>query len=128
MLKHVWGTNSQGTHYALPPGAKRRSKRAHFPIEEKERKLEGMTKGRDERLYTILECHVNLDLEGFEDMGQDGEPTGIKLPYIVTVEEGTRKILSIRKNFEVNDPLKNCNSSIETIIGRRYIIKFTSRI
>jgi len=74
--------------------------------EEKERKLEGMTKGRDERLYTILECHVNLDLEGFEDMGQDGEPTGIKLPYIVTVEEGTRKILSIRRNFEVNDPLK----------------------
>ena len=37
--------------------------------EQKERKLEGMTKGRDERIYTILECHVNLDLEGFEDMG-----------------------------------------------------------
>jgi len=74
--------------------------------QEKEKKLEGMTRGRDDRLITILECHINLDLEGFEDMGQDGEPTGIKLPYIVTVEEGTRKTLSIRRNFEINDPLK----------------------
>ena len=75
--------------------------------DKKERALEGMTKGRDERLYTILECHVNLDLEGFEDMGKDGQPTGIKLPYIVSIEEGTRQILSIRRNFEVNDPMKN---------------------
>ena len=49
-------------------------------------------------MYTLLECHVTLDLEGFEDLGQDGEATGIKLPYIVTVEEGTRKVLSIRRN------------------------------
>ena len=57
-------------------------------------------------MYTILECHVNLDLEGFEDQGQDGQPTGIKLPYVVTLEEGTRKILSIRRNYEMNDPTK----------------------
>ena len=58
-------------------------------------------------LYTILECHVNLDLEGFEDLGPDGEPTGIKLPYVVTIEEGSRKVLSIRRNFAPNDPKKN---------------------
>ncbi len=74
--------------------------------EEKERKLEGMSRGRDDRVYTILECHVNVDLEGFEDVGQDGEPTGIKLPYIVTVEEGTRKILSIRRNYDLKDAMK----------------------
>ncbi len=75
--------------------------------EKKERALEGVSKGRDERMYSILECHVNVDLEGFEDVGQNGEPTGIKLPYTVTLEEGTRKILSIRRNYEVGDPMKN---------------------
>ena len=75
--------------------------------EKKERALEGVSKGRDERMYSILECHVNVDLEGFEDVGENGEPTGFKLPYIVTLEEGTRKILSIRRNYEVGDPMKN---------------------
>ena len=74
--------------------------------EKKERALEGVSKGRDDRMFTILECHVDVDLEGFEDVGQDGEPTGIKIPYIVTVEEGTRKILSIRRNYEIGDPIK----------------------
>ena len=77
-------------------------------LEEKEREVEGLTKSqRTEALYTILECHVNLDLEGFEDLGPDGEPTGIKLPYVVTIEEGSRKVLSIRRNFAPNDPKKN---------------------
>jgi hypothetical protein len=77
-------------------------------LEEKEREVEGLTKSqRTDPLYTILECHVDLDLEGFEDLGADGEPTGIKLPYIVTIEEGSRKVLSIRRNFAPNDPKKN---------------------
>ena len=76
-------------------------------LQKKERELEGVSRGREERMYTILECHVNIDLEGFEDVNpQDGEFTGIKLPYIVTLEEGTRKILSIRRNFDVKDPKK----------------------
>ncbi len=75
--------------------------------EKKERALEGVSKGRDEKVYTILECHVNLDLGGFEDTGEDGEPTGIKLPYIITLEEGTRKVLSVRRNYEVGDQKKN---------------------
>ena len=77
-------------------------------LKEKERQIEGITKStRVEGAYTILEMHLNLDLEGFEDVGADGEPTGIKLPYIVTIEEGSQKVLSIRRNFAPNDPLKN---------------------
>ena len=74
--------------------------------EKKERALEGASKGRDDRMFNILECHTDIDLEGFEDIGQNGEPTGIKIPYIVTLEEGTRKVLSIRRNYEVGDPMK----------------------
>jgi len=77
-------------------------------LDQKERELEGTTKSqRVEPLYTILEFHINLDIEGFEDVGQDGEPTGIKLPYVVTIEEGSMKVLSIKRNFAPNDPLKN---------------------
>ena len=74
--------------------------------EKIQRELEGTSKGRDQKMFTLLECHVNLDLEGFEDLGEDETPTGIKLPYIVTLEEGTRKILSIRRNFAAEDMMK----------------------
>jgi hypothetical protein len=77
-------------------------------LEKKEHELEGTRKsGKENDMYTLLECHVNLDLEGFEDTGSDGEPTGIKLPYIVTVEEGSRKVLSIRRNYAPDDLKKN---------------------
>jgi len=77
-------------------------------LEKKEMELEGRTKsGREEDVFTLLECHVNLDLEGFEDVNpQTGEPTGIKIPYIVTIEENSREVLSIRRNFDPQDPLK----------------------
>ena len=76
-------------------------------VEKKERELEGFRKTKDEDVYTLLECHVDLDLEGFEDMNQQtGEPSGIKIPYIVTLEEGSREILSIRRNYEAGDPMK----------------------
>jgi len=76
-------------------------------IEKKERELEGTTKSKEEDVYTLLECHVDLDLEGFEDENPEtGEPSGIKIPYIVTLEEGSREILSIKRNYEVGDPLK----------------------
>ena len=76
-------------------------------VEKKERSLEGIKKTRDEDVFTLLECHVNLDIDGFEDVGPEGEPTGIKLPYIVTIEEGSREVLSIRRNYKPEDPLKN---------------------
>src|SRR6056300_399943 len=76
-------------------------------VEKKERELEGVRKTKDEDVFTLLECHVDLDLEGFEDVNQQtGEPSGIKIPYIVTLEEGSREILSIRRNYEVGDPMK----------------------
>jgi hypothetical protein len=77
-------------------------------IEKKERELEGTRKsGKQEMVYTLLECHVNLDLEGFEDKDNELNPTGIKLPYIVTVDETSRKVLSIRRNYEPTDPKRN---------------------
>ena len=72
-------------------------------LDKKENELEGIRKSKNEDVFSLLECHVNLDLEGFEDRSPDGEPTGIKLPYIVTVEENSRSILSIRRNYEVGD-------------------------
>ena len=76
-------------------------------LDKKEHELEGMKQsGKQEDVFTLLECHVNLDIEGFEDRGPDGEITGIKLPYIVTIEENSRQILSIRRNYEVGDPLR----------------------
>ena len=76
-------------------------------VEKKERELEGQRKSKDDDIYTLLECHVNLDLEGFEDQDpQTNEPSGIKIPYIVTVEEATRQVLSIRRNYEIGDPKK----------------------
>ena len=75
-------------------------------IKEKELELEGIKANTSEDMYTVLEMHVNLDLEGYEDMDQEGEETGIKLPYIVTINESTNDILSIRRNYTAEDPLK----------------------
>ena len=75
-------------------------------LEKKERMLEGTKRTFNEDVYTLLEFHINLDLEGFEDRGPDGDVTGIKLPYIVTIEEGSREVLSIRRNYNIGDPKK----------------------
>jgi hypothetical protein len=74
-------------------------------LREKERSLMGVEKtGGDEQDCTILEVHTDLDLPGFEHMGsEDDEPTGIKLPYIVTIDEGSSKVLSIRRNWKEGD-------------------------
>jgi hypothetical protein len=76
-------------------------------LKQKEREIEGIRAEKQDDIYTLLECHVNLDVEGFEDKDASGEPTGIKLPYIVTIEEGSREVLSIRRNYKAEDPLKN---------------------
>ena len=79
-------------------------------VHEEERKLEGQKKTYNQysdQTYTILEFHINLDLEGFEDINpEDGEPTGIKLPYVETMQAGGRNILSIRRNWQPEDQLK----------------------
>ena len=69
-------------------------------VRQKIDELQGTSKSYTDEVYTVLEMHVDLDLEGFEDMGPDGEPTGIALPYIVTIDEGSGEVLAIRRNFE----------------------------
>jgi hypothetical protein len=74
-------------------------------LDEVEKKIAeklGFRASTDDR-YKILEMHVNLDLPGFEHKDEDGEPTGIALPYVVTIEKGTSNILSIRRNWDPND-------------------------
>jgi len=76
-------------------------------LKQKELELEGIQQNGQEDMYTILEMHVDVDLEGHEDVDpEDGEPTGIKLPYIITIDEANSKVLSIRRNYGEQDPLK----------------------
>lgn len=64
----------------------------------------GFSALNDDR-FTIYESHVDLDIEGYEDIGVDGEPTGVALPYVVTIIKGTNQILAIRRNWEEDDEL-----------------------
>ena len=73
-------------------------------ILDKQRELSGIEKTADALDCTILEIHTNLDLPGFENKHPlDDSETGIKLPYIVTIDEGSSKILSIRRNWVEGD-------------------------
>jgi hypothetical protein len=78
---------------------------ANDMVREKVDDLQGTSKSYLDETYTLLEMHVNLDIEGFEDMSPDGEPTGIQLPYIVTLDKGSGKILSILRNFDEDTDL-----------------------
>ena len=70
-------------------------------------KLEGVAPSYDTgEVCNLYEVHCNLDLEGFEDMDENGEPTEVKLPYIVTIDSNSENILSIRRNFNEDDPMK----------------------
>ena len=66
-------------------------------------KIDGVTASNVDYDCTLLEVHVDLDLKGYEDTDSDGEPTGVKIPYIVTISQDNGKILSIRRNYEEND-------------------------
>ena len=78
-------------------------------IQEKYDELEGVKRGDFAGQYILLEMHVDLDLSGYENVGVDNEPTGLKLPYIVTLEQSTGKILSIYRNYKQDDPLYKRN-------------------
>jgi len=75
-------------------------------IVEKTDKITGIEPASDTDDYTLYEIHTYLDLEGLEDAAEDGELTGIKLPYIVTINVDTGDILSIRRNYDEKDPKK----------------------
>jgi hypothetical protein len=73
-------------------------------IEKQKAEEQGMNATQDDR-YRILEIHVNLDLKGFEHTDKKGRETGIALPYVVTLEKGSRTILAIRRNWYEDDVL-----------------------
>jgi len=76
-------------------------------VKEEINKLSGMEPTYDDGEVSLLyEVHCNLELEGYEDMDEDGEPTGVKLPYIVTLDTHSSEILSIRRNYKEDDTLK----------------------
>jgi hypothetical protein len=75
-------------------------------IQERMDRIRGVEEPADVNEYTLHECHCYLDIEGFEDKGDDGEETGLQLPYIVTYESKSQVVLSIRRNYREDDPKK----------------------
>ena len=73
-------------------------------IQERKNKETGFNSLNDDR-FELFECHINLDLEGYEDK-EDGKETGIEIPYVVTVIGGTGEILAVRRNYHENDATK----------------------
>ena len=69
-------------------------------------RIDGMTPSQIDYDCTLLECHVDLDIEGYEETDEDGEPTGIKVPYVVTISQDNGQILSIRRNYREDDDMK----------------------
>jgi len=74
-------------------------------IEKKKAEQQGY-KTTDDNRYQIFEIHTELDIEGMEDVGEDGEPTGIALPYVVTIDRGTNEVLSVYRNWNEDDEKK----------------------
>jgi len=72
-------------------------------IKSKINQVEGIQATGETNMYTLLEFHVDLDIEGFENKDNKGKPTGIKIPYIVTIDEQSGKILCIRRNYDEGD-------------------------
>jgi len=79
--------------------------KASDDIQKAKDKETGFSDINDDRL-TIYECHVDLDLKGFEDKDDKGEETGIYLPYVVTLIKGSNEVLAIRRNWKEDDDLK----------------------
>ncbi len=69
-------------------------------------RIDGVSPTQIDYDCTILECHVDLDIDGYEDVDEDGEPTGIKVPYVVTISQDNGQILAIRRNYREDDELK----------------------
>jgi hypothetical protein len=74
-------------------------------IEKKKATQQGY-KALDDDRYQFLEICTDWDIEGLEDLDKDGEPTGIAVPYVITIDRGTNKVLSIYRNWEEDDDLK----------------------
>ena len=75
-------------------------------VEKEIDRIDGSEPSQIDYDCTILECHADLDLEGFEETGEDGEATGIKVPYIVSISKDNGQVLSIRRNYREDDKTK----------------------
>ena len=75
-------------------------------VQDKIDEIDGVSRTGTQAEYTLLEFHVELDIEGFEHTDSDGEPTGLALPYIVTICKDNNTVLSIRRNYEETDPMR----------------------
>ena len=75
-------------------------------VKEELERIDGMYPSNVDYDCTLLECHVDLDLEGFEEEDEEGEATGIKVPYVVTISQDNGQILSIRRNYKEDDEKK----------------------
>jgi len=76
------------------------------PVQQKIDEIDGVSRTGREADYTLLEFHAELDIEGFEHTDANGEATGLALPYIVTVCKDNNRVLSIRRNYLENDPMR----------------------
>ena len=74
-------------------------------VSQRKDELSGYSSAQDDR-YTLLEIHCDLDIEGFEDTDKNGDPTGIEIPYVVTIDKGTGEVLSIYRNWDEEDTKK----------------------
>jgi hypothetical protein len=74
-------------------------------IERQKAEEQGLAATSDDR-FRVLEMHVELDLKGYEDTNDSGEPTGVALPYVVTIEKSSGRVLAVRRNWYEDDPLK----------------------
>tara|TARA_R100000541_G_scaffold39540_1_gene47305 strand:- start:799 stop:3219 length:2421 start_codon:yes stop_codon:yes gene_type:complete len=75
-------------------------------VDDKIEELQGLTRTISDEEFTLLEMHVDLDLEGYQDTDENGEETGVALPYVVTICKDNNKVLAIRQNYKENDPMK----------------------
>ena len=75
-------------------------------VDDEIQRIDGVTPSQIDYDCTILECHVDLDLEGYEEEDEDGEATGIKIPYVVTISQDNGQVLSIRRNYREEDENK----------------------
>jgi hypothetical protein len=75
-------------------------------VDEKIDELQGLTRTISDEEFTLLEMHVDLDLEGYQDKDENGEETGLALPYIVTICKDNNKVLAIRPNYDEKDPMR----------------------
>ncbi len=75
-------------------------------VQDEINRIDGVSPSNTDYDCTILECHVDLDLEGYEELDEEGYPTGIKVPYVVTISIDNGQILSIRRNYRENDELR----------------------